>query len=162
MTVHDQHDDLDRRTENADLPTESVVHVNDQSTERRDVDGGGLHQADFQPTDQANFQPTEPARSTSAAPPETSTGQALFADHELSDMQSRWAEVQAAFVDDPKDSVQRADGLVTDVVDQITSSLSQARSQLEEQWARGEDASTEDLRVALTRYREFFQRLLTV
>jgi len=51
---------------------------------------------------------------------------------------------------------------VTDVVDQITSSLSQARSQLEEQWARGEDASTEDLRVALTRYREFFQRLLTV
>lgn len=162
MTVHDQRADLDRSTGNSQMTADSVVDMPDRSTERRDVDGGGLHQADFQPTDQADFQPTEPARSASATPSESSTGQALFADHELSDMQSRWAEVQAAFVDDPKDSVQRADGLVTDVVDQITSSLSQARSQLEEQWARGEDASTEDLRVALTRYREFFQRLLTV
>jgi hypothetical protein len=33
---------------------------------------------------------------------------------------------------------------------------------LEEQWDRGEEASTEDLRIALKRYREFFERLLAV
>jgi hypothetical protein len=154
MTVHDQHTELDRSAESAELATEPVIETHDHSTDHSDVDGGGLHQADFQST--------EPVQPASAVPAETSTDQALFADHELSDLQSRWANVQAAFVDDPKDSVQQADGLVNDVVEKITSSFSQARSQLEEQWSRGEDASTEDLRVALTRYREFFQRLLTV
>ena len=154
MTVHDQHTELDQPAESGHLATEPVVETHDHSTEHRDTEGGGLHQA--------NLQQTEPAQQTSAVPAETSTERALFADHELSDLQSRWANVQASFVDDPKDSVQQADGLVNDVVEQITTSFSQARSQLEEQWSRGEDASTEDLRVALTRYREFFQRLLTV
>jgi hypothetical protein len=31
---------------------------------------------------------------------------------------------------------------------------------LEQQWSRGQEASTEDLRVALMHYREFFDRLL--
>jgi hypothetical protein len=52
--------------------------------------------------------------------------------------------------------------LVSNVVEQLTTGFAQARSRLEEQWARGEEASTEDLRVALTHYREFFERLLTV
>jgi hypothetical protein len=51
---------------------------------------------------------------------------------------------------------------VAEVVEQLTTGFSDARSRLEAQWARGESASTEDLRVALTRYREFFQRLLSV
>jgi hypothetical protein len=51
---------------------------------------------------------------------------------------------------------------VSDAVDQLTASFSHARSRLEEQWARGEEASTEDLRLALKRYREFFERLLAV
>jgi hypothetical protein len=86
----------------------------------------------------------------------------LFADSELSDLRARWAQVQSAFVDDPRDCVQKADGLVADVVDRLTSGFAHARSQLEEQWGRGEEASTEDLRIALTRYREFFERLLAV
>jgi hypothetical protein len=87
---------------------------------------------------------------------------ALFADTELADLRARWNEVQAAFVDDPKDCVQKADGLVSSVVDQLTAGFAQARSHLEEQWSRGEDASTEDLRIALKRYRDFFDRLLSV
>jgi hypothetical protein len=163
MTVHDQHTEFDPSSESAELATEPVIDTHDHSTGRSDVDGGGLHQADFQSTEPVQpVSATEPVQPASAAPAETSTDQALFADHEHSDLQSRWAEVQAAFVDDPKASVQQADGLVNDVVEKITSSFAQARSQLEEQWSRGEDASTEDLRVALTRYREFFQRLLTV
>jgi len=94
--------------------------------------------------------------------PDSSTDDALFAGGELSGLRSRWDEVQSGFVDDPRDSVQKADGLVSDVVDQLTTGFSKARTQLEERWARGEDASTEDLRLALKRYREFFERLLAV
>jgi len=93
---------------------------------------------------------------------ESSPEELLFADDELADMRTRWAAVQAGFVDDPKECVHKADGLVSDLVDQLTSGFADARSRLEEQWARGEEASTEDLRVALMHYREFFERLLAV
>jgi hypothetical protein len=86
----------------------------------------------------------------------------LFADGELSGLRSRWNDVQAAFVDDPRDCVQKADGLVADMVDKLTAGFAQARSRLEQQWDRGEEVSTEDLRIALKRYREFFERLLAV
>ncbi|WP_249383677.1 hypothetical protein [Mycobacterium sp. DBP42] len=86
----------------------------------------------------------------------------LFADEHRSGLHSRWNDVQAAFVDDPKESVQKADNLVAEVVEELTASFADTRSRLEAQWSRGEDASTEDLRVALTRYRDFFQRLLSV
>ena len=95
-------------------------------------------------------------------PPTDSSEQMLFGDGELSDFHSRWTEVQSAFVDDPRDCVQKADGLVSDVVDKLTGQFAQARSRLEEQWSRGEQVSTEDLRIALKRYRDFFERLLAV
>jgi hypothetical protein len=93
---------------------------------------------------------------------QSSTEGSLFADDELTDLRARWAAVQAGFVDDLKECVHKADDLVCNVVEQPTSGFTQARSRLEEQCARGEEASTEDLRVALTHYREFFQRLLAV
>jgi len=86
----------------------------------------------------------------------------LFADDELAGLRARWDNVQAGFVDDPKECVHKADGLVSDVVDQLTIGFAETRSRLEEQWARGEEASTEDLRLALRRYRDFFERLLAV
>lgn len=109
----------------------------------------------------------EPVRSTENAQPsveetESSSTQTLFAEDELSVLRLRWDEVQAGFVDDPRECVQKADGLVSDVVDRIITGFSEARSRLEEQWARGEEGSTEDLRLALKRYREFFQRLLAL
>jgi hypothetical protein len=93
---------------------------------------------------------------------ESPTGRALFADDELAGLRARWDNVQAGFVDDPKDCVHKADGLVSDVVDQLTTGFTQARSRLEEHWSRGEEASTEDLRLALKGYRQFFERLLAV
>ena len=89
-------------------------------------------------------------------------GESLFGGVDLSGLRSRWDDVQAAFVDDPRECVQKADRLVSDVVDQLTTGFAEARSRLEEQWSRGQEASTEDLRQALKRYREFFQRLLAV
>jgi hypothetical protein len=93
---------------------------------------------------------------------ESSTEELLFADDDLAELRARWTAVQAAFVDDPKECVQKADVLVSDLVEQLTSGFAHARSRLEEQWERGEDASTEELRVALMHYREFFERLLAV
>ncbi|MDI9918481.1 hypothetical protein [Rhodococcus sp. IEGM 1379] len=93
---------------------------------------------------------------------ESSAQQSLFAEDELSVLRLRWDEVQSGFVDDPRECVHKADGLVSDVVDRLTTGFSEARSRLEEQWARGEEGSTEDLRLALKRYRDFFQRLLAV
>jgi hypothetical protein len=93
---------------------------------------------------------------------ESSTAEMLFAGDDVADLRSRWAGVQAAFVDDPKECVQKADHLVSDLVEHLTTGFAQARSRLEEQWSQGHEASTEDLRVALMHYREFFDRLLSV
>ena len=90
------------------------------------------------------------------------SGDRLLFATDTSGLRSQWDDIQAAFVDDPTECVQKADALVEAVVEQLTAGFSEARSRLEAQWARGEHASTEDLRVALQRYREFFQRLLAV
>ena len=74
---------------------------------------------------------------------------------------TRWQEIQGSFVDQPRESVEQADALVTDLMQQLTAGFSNERQNLEAQWDRGDDVSTEDLRVALTRYRSFFDRLLS-
>ena len=102
------------------------------------------------------------AATQQAAAHQSDTGDALFAEQDLAELRTRWNDVQAGFVDDPRQCVQQADGLVSSAVEQLTASFSQTRSQLEEQWSRGEEASTEDLRLALKRYRDFFERLLAV
>ena len=112
--------------------------------------------------DEASAARAEPSQMETEPSSEPSTERSLLADNDLSGLRSRWDDVQAAFVDDPKECVQKADTLVAEVVEQLTTGFSDARSRLEAQWARGEDASTEDLRLALKRYREFFQRLLSV
>lgn len=72
----------------------------------------------------------------------------------------QWDDVQAAFVDDPRSAVQRAQQLVADLVSELTQTFARERETLEGQWSRGGDADTEALRVALQRYRSFFNRLL--
>jgi len=84
---------------------------------------------------------------------------ALFADADT--FRRRWEAIQAGFVDEPRRAVETADGLVAEVIQQLVRSFADERNQLEEQWSRGDQASTEDLRVALRRYRSFFDRLLS-
>jgi hypothetical protein len=112
--------------------------------------------------DESSAARTEQSQMQNEPSSEPSTERSLLADDDSSGLRSRWDDVQAAFVDNPKECVQKADTLVAEVVEQLTTGFSDARSRLEEQWARGESASTEDLRVALKRYRDFFQRLLSV
>ena len=74
----------------------------------------------------------------------------------------RWSDVQTSFVDDPRTAVEEANALVGEVTDAITETFVHHRNELERQWAAGEEASTEELRLALQRYRSFFQRLLNL
>jgi hypothetical protein len=74
---------------------------------------------------------------------------------------SRWRDIQTSFVDQPRDAVAEADALVADLMQRLAASFSQERERLEAQWDQGDNVSTEDLRVALTRYRSFFDRLLS-
>lgn len=85
---------------------------------------------------------------------------ALFSEFEINDLRSRWSTVQAGFVDAPRRSVEQADELVAAVMQRISDGFAQERSTLERQWDRGDSISTEDLRLALQRYRVFFGRLL--
>src|SRR4051812_3678897 len=75
--------------------------------------------------------------------------------------QSRWEDIQVRFVDEPRGAVEDADALVATVMQRLAEGFAQERERLEAQWGRGEDISTEDLRVALQRSRSFSQRLLS-
>lgn len=114
---------------------------------------------------------TPPAAGTSevAAPtieaksePAAEADEPLFPSEELQGLRTRWKEIQTAFVDEPRRAVEQADGLVASAMKRLAEVFADERSQLEKQWDRGEGVSTENLRVALQRYRAFFDRLLSV
>ena len=96
-----------------------------------------------------------------AAREESAEVASLLPHDEETDLRRRWEEIQTRFVDDPRRAVEDADALVAGVMKSLAEGFAQAREQLERQSSRGEDVSTEDLRVALQRYRSFFQRLLS-
>lgn len=114
----------------------------------------------------------EPAASTreAAAPPgEPSAGTSstqvqergpLLPSEDLGGFRTRWEEIQVRFVDEPRGAVQQADALVEELARRLTDSFARERGELESRWDRGDEVSTEDLRVALQRYRSFFDRLL--
>ena len=86
----------------------------------------------------------------------------LFPSNELQDLRTRWKDIQTGFVDEPRKAVEQADGLVASAMKRLAEVFAQERSGLEQQWDRGDNVSTEDLRVELQRYRSFFDRLLSV
>jgi hypothetical protein len=84
----------------------------------------------------------------------------LFSDSEMGEFRSRWSNIQTGFVDEPRRTVEDADKLVASVMQRLAEGFANERSGLEKQWDQGDNVSTEDLRVALQRYRSFFDRLL--
>jgi hypothetical protein len=101
----------------------------------------------------ATTNPAASAASTSAGP--------LFPDDELHNFRARWDQVQTSFVDEPRQAVEQADTLVANVVKRIAEQFANERGKLENQWAKGDNVNTEDLRQSLKRYRSFFDRLLS-
>ena len=86
----------------------------------------------------------------------------LFPELETARFREEWNAIQIGFVDEPRHSVEKADALVASVIQRLAASFSEEKSRLEGLWDRGEDVSTEDLRLNLRRYRSFFDRLLNV
>jgi hypothetical protein len=113
--------------------------------------GGAEHERHETPSD-------DPGQRAAAEDRERSP---LLPQDEAGEFQSRWADLQTNFVDEPRRSVQEGDSLVAELMQRLANSFAEERQNLESQWDRGDDVSTEDLRIALQRYRSFFDRLLS-
>jgi hypothetical protein len=87
---------------------------------------------------------------------------ALFIANEANELRARWDSIQVGFVDEPRKAVEQADALVSATIKRLAEIFADERQRLEQQWDRSENISTEDLRVALQRYRSFFARLLAI
>jgi hypothetical protein len=86
----------------------------------------------------------------------------LFPGNELRELQGRWDQIQTEFVDQPRNAVHDADSLVSSAMQRLADVFAAERAKLERQWNKGDIVSTEDLRIALQRYRSFFRRVLSV
>ena len=106
--------------------------------------------------------PPEPLNAREPVPDAATGEHPLFYDDEAKGFRTRWEGIQTGFVDEPRAAVEQADALVDEMMRRLTDMFGAERTALEQQWSRGENVSTEDLRVALKRYRSFFERLLSV
>jgi hypothetical protein len=86
----------------------------------------------------------------------------IFAGTEAAGYRTQWDAIQTGFVDEPRRTVEEADALVALVIKRLSEVFADERATLEHQWGRSNEISTEDLRVALRKYRSFFERLLSL
>jgi len=93
---------------------------------------------------------------------ETGSSAPLFAADDAQDYRSRWERIQTGFVDEPRKAVEQADELVANAIKRLAEVFAGERQKLEGEWDKNDNVSTEDLRVALRKYRSFFDRLLSV
>jgi hypothetical protein len=75
---------------------------------------------------------------------------------------ARWSGIQGGFVDEPQAAVRDADALIADLTRMITDGFATERQQLAGRWNEQGQVSTEELRLAMQRYRTFLDRLLSV
>lgn len=94
--------------------------------------------------------------------PEDEQATPLFAERESKDMFAKWDALQVEFIDEPRRAVEQADNLVATAMKRTAEIFAEERARLERQWDSGDNVSTEDLRLAMRRYRSFFRRLLAV
>ena len=80
----------------------------------------------------------------------------LFGDHDRTELHSRWAEVQGSFVDDPRQALEQAEHLVSELVQSLTDRFNERKAEL----VAHDTTDTEDLRLAMRRYRVFFRQVL--
>jgi hypothetical protein len=110
---------------------------------------------DDRPVTAANNDAVQTAKEESALAP-------LFSEDAAKAFRSRWDAVQRGFVDNPQEAVQAGDELVAQVIKSLAESFSEQRSALERGLDQSDRSSTENLRLALRRYRSFFERLLAI
>jgi hypothetical protein len=123
--------------------------------------GDGLTTAALARAGEARPATTDQIR-TFEAEPAAERPEPLFAGDETSRLRGDWDQVQASFVDEPRQAVEAADRLVAQAIKRMAEMFAAEKARLESQWDRDGEASTEDLRQALRRYRAFFGRVLSV
>ena len=155
-------DDRDLRSSPADRPTPPPPN---RELSTADVAVAADRSAGGSTTDlerKIGDREVERARAGAPADMNAAPDTPLLATDVVSQLRNQWTDIQAGFVDEPRRAVERADGLVADAIKRLAETFANERAQLEGQWDRGSDVSTEDLRQALQRYRSFFSRLLSV
>jgi hypothetical protein len=110
------------------------------------------------PSGESTDDVARPAEDAGSRPPETNAPLLERGDEWM----GRWNEIQIRFVDEPRESIANADALVDEVMKQLAAAFAEERARIEGEWSAGSEPSTEELRVALQRYRSFFSRLLAV
>ena len=78
------------------------------------------------------------------------------------ELRTKWSTIQSNFVDQPRKAVEDADNLVAAAIKHIEELFATQRGDLEKKWHRGDEVSTEELRIALQHYRQFFDHLLSI
>jgi len=115
--------------------------------------------ADAEPADVPPAPVAEPSAGTTPAtePPAAASADALLGSLDAGDIRNRFLDIQAGFIDEPRQAVEEAGRFVDDLLRQVADALQQQRGQLA---GATDEASTEDLRLALRAYRQFVDRLL--
>jgi hypothetical protein len=143
---------------NTGLSTAALAHADERPTydeqEEKNLDRDSYINEDARLQSNA----VKPTESKANADEKT----ALFSADETKNLRSQWDAVQVGFVDEPRQAVEKADSLVAGAMKRLAEVFADERARLEGQWDRGDSVSTEELRVALQRYRAFFGRLLSV
>jgi hypothetical protein len=106
-------------------------------------------------TDSATDTDVAAATDSAGTPAAEATAGSPLASLDAAAIRNRFIDIQAGFVDEPRQAVEEAGRFVDDLVQQVAEALRQQRGQL-----AGPEGSTEDLRLALRSYRQFVDRLL--
>ena len=155
----DESSTRDMRQDMADMsPPKQDLSTADLAVAANRSAGGSTAELDRKIDDRE----VERARTTGPADAAMARETPLLAGDVVNELRTRWTDIQAGFVDEPRHAVEQADSLVAEAIKRLAETFANERNQLEGQWDRGGDVSTEDLRQALQRYRSFFSRLLSV
>ncbi|WP_405825749.1 hypothetical protein OG241_49470 [Streptomyces sp. NBC_01390] len=154
-----QREDMPDNTNTSGLSTDDLAHPRDTYTGDGTADTSAEvptfpGESTATPSDRADDEPETADSGTQDEAPQ------LLTPEDEQGFRARWQEVQNEFVDDPRDAVHTADALVAEVMQTLAATFADHKQELEGQWNRGEQADTEDLRLALRHYRSFFNRLL--
>jgi hypothetical protein len=134
-----------------------MTQQDDRDRNRNASAEDGLSTADL-----ADREPQRPSGDAEQRSADEDRSEPLFPGDEAQDLRERWDSIQTGFVDEPRKAVEEADTLVATAMKRLAETFANERRALESQWDRGDDVSTEDLRLALRRYRSFFDRLLSM
>jgi len=145
----------------AEDATAEDVTTEDVTTEEGSAEEGS---ADAEPADVPPAPVAEPSAGTAPADiapvaetPVAASADALLGSLDAGDIRSRFLDIQGGFIDEPRQAVEEAGRFVDDLLRQVADALQQQRGQLA---GATDEASTEDLRLALRAYRQFVDRLL--